>query len=88
MGKVLTAKPGVVKSIEGGIFGTTAAKKAQAEQMAKIGQQQVKEDVRAAEAEDEIARRKMMAESGRGGRSVLVKTSRSGTQQPVKQTMG
>ena len=65
----------------GSLFGTGKgqAKRAQARQEEQIkGQRQI-ELADKAESEDAIARRKALAESGRGGRRSLIRTSETGT---------
>jgi len=59
--------------------GAKEAKRAAALQEEQIGRQKQIEAARKAEAEDEIARRKSLAESGRAGRRALIKTSELGS---------
>jgi hypothetical protein len=58
--------------------GRTAARKAQERQSLLIERQRQREEIKLAESEDEIARRKTLAKSGRGGRRSLIQTSEAG----------
>lgn len=58
--------------------GKTQAKKLQAKQSLLIDKQRQVENIRLAESEDEIGRRKAFAKSSRSGRRSLIKTSESG----------
>jgi hypothetical protein len=64
----------------GNIFrtGRTAAKKAQAKQSLLIEKQRQREETKLSEETDEIARRKALTKSGKGGRQSLIKTSETG----------
>lgn len=57
--------------------GRTAAKKAQKEQSLLIQKQRQQDELALAESESELARRKQQAKTG--GRSLLIKTSETGT---------
>lgn len=65
----------------GSFFGTgkSQARRAQAKQEELIAKQKQTELAEKAESEDEIARRRALAESGRGGRRSLIRTSETGT---------
>ena len=56
-------------------------------QEAQIAKQKQAEDLRKAEAEDEVARRKALSKSRTAGRSLLVATSETGVQ-GAKDTLG
>lgn len=58
--------------------GKTAAKKAAAKQTLLIQKQRKADELELAESEDEIARKKQLAKSGTGGRSMLIKTGETG----------
>lgn len=60
--------------------GKSAAKRAQRTQEEQIAKQKQVEAQDLAETEDELARRKAVAESGKGGRRSLIRTSETGTQ--------
>lgn len=64
----------------GNIFrtGRTAAEKTQKAQSLLIEKQRQREELRLAEETSEIARRKTLAKSARGGRRSLIKTSEAG----------
>ena len=62
----------------GGLFGSGAAKRAAREQSESIAKQKQIEGARLAEEESEIAKRRALTESGRGGRSLLIATSPTG----------
>jgi len=64
----------------GDIFktGRSAARRAQAEQTQLIAKQKQTDELKLAEEEDVIARKKSFATSGRAGRRSLIKTSESG----------
>ena len=61
------------------LTGRKRAKKAQKAQEAQIAKQRQAEELKLAEEESEVARRKATARGGRGGRSLLVATSPTGT---------
>ncbi len=65
----------------GSVFSTgrSAAKRAQKEQTSLIQKQRQSDELRLAEGEDELARRKLLASGRRGGRQSLIKTSETGT---------
>lgn len=65
----------------GDVFSTgkSAQKRAQRQQEANIAKQKQVESARLAEEEGEIARRKATQAPGRGGRSLLIQTSQTGT---------
>lgn len=71
----------------GNVFrtGRTSARKSQERQSLLIERQRQREELRLAESESEISRRKVLAKSGRGGRRSLIKTSETGT---VSTTLG
>ena len=56
-------------------------------QEAQIAKQKQQEDLRKAEAEDEVSRRKALSKSRTSGRSLLVATSESGVR-GAKETLG
>ncbi len=58
--------------------GRTAARKAQEKQSLLIERQRQREEIKLAESEDEIARRKALAKSGKAGRRSLIQTSEAG----------
>ena len=58
--------------------GRTAAAKLQEKQSLLIERQRQVEQVKLAEADDEIARRKTLAQSGKAGRKSLISTSEQG----------
>jgi len=53
-------------------------KKAQEQQQAELARQKKLEELKTAEEEDEIGRRKALSASGAGGRQSLIKTSQAG----------
>ena len=59
--------------------GRTAAKKAQERQSLLIEKQRQREEIKLAESDDEISRRKALTKSGKGGRRSLIQTSGVGT---------
>lgn len=67
--------------------GEGAAKRAQRAQEAAIAKQKQVEDQSLAEKDDEIARRKALASSGRAGRRSLIKTSEAGVA-GARETLG
>ena len=64
----------------GDIFktGRSAARRAQAEQTQLISKQRQTDELKLAEEEDVIGRKKALASSGRAGRRSLIKTSETG----------
>jgi hypothetical protein len=58
--------------------GAGDAKKAQEQQMRDLKAQKQQEELKTAEEEDEIGRRKALSATGVGGRSSLIKTSQTG----------
>ena len=58
--------------------GRTAATKLQEKQSLLIERQRQVEQIKLAEADDEIARRKTLAQSGKAGRKSLISTSEQG----------
>lgn len=62
----------------GDIFGTGAAKRARKDQTQLIAKQRQADELKLAEEEDVIARKKGLAASGRAGRRSLIKTSETG----------
>lgn len=58
--------------------GKTAAKKAAASQSLLIEKQRKADELDLAESENVIARKKQLAQSGAGGRSLLIKTGETG----------
>lgn len=78
-----------IESSSGGLFGrrlefrsgkSKAARKATQEQERQVAHQQQKEDIRLAEAEGEVGKRKFLAKSKTAGRSLLTATSPTGAQ--------
>ncbi|NRA79855.1 MAG: hypothetical protein HRU18_16745 [Pseudoalteromonas sp.] len=69
----LSADPGKVFKT-----GKSAKKRAQAKQSLFIEKQRQTEDLKLAEADDELARRKSLATSKKAGRRSLIKTSEGG----------
>ena len=59
--------------------GKTAAGKAQEKQSLLIEKQRQREDIKLADADDEIARRKALSKSTKSGRRSLIKTSETGS---------
>ncbi len=59
--------------------GKSSAQRAQKKQEELIARQKQTEEAGKAETEDELARRRALAESGRGGRRSLIRTSETGT---------
>lgn len=59
--------------------GRSAAKKAQRQQEQLIAKQRQTEEARLAEETGEVERRKAATAAGRGGRSLLIQTSQTGT---------
>jgi hypothetical protein len=59
--------------------GRSAAKRAQERQSLLIEKQRQKTELDLAESNDEIARRKALAKSGKGGRQSLIQTSETGS---------
>ena len=64
----------------GNVFrtGKTQAKKTQARQSLLIEKQRQREELSLAESDDEIARRRNLAKSGKAGRKSLIQTSETG----------
>jgi len=64
-----------------GLFktGRSAAKRAQKEQTQLISKQRQADELKLAEEEDVIGRKKLLASSGRAGRRSLIRTSETGT---------
>lgn len=60
--------------------GRSAAKRAGTQQRAQIAEQRQLEKRKLAEEDSELARRKALIRSGAAGRSLLIKTSQTGTQ--------
>lgn len=60
----------------GNIFGAQTAKRAARESQASIAKQRQMDELKLAEGESEMKRRKQLAASG--GRSMLIKTSETG----------
>jgi len=58
--------------------GKTAAKKGQERQSLLIEKQRQREEIKLAESDDEISRRKALAKSGKAGRRSLIQTSEAG----------
>ena len=59
--------------------GKTASKKAKEKQSLLLERQSQREEIRLAESDDEIARRRALAKGKKGGRRSLIKTSEAGT---------
>lgn len=64
----------------GNIFrtGKTSSKKAKEKQSLLLERQSQREEIRLAESDDEIARRRALAKGSKGGRRSLIKTSETG----------
>ena len=58
--------------------GKTASGKAKEKQSLLLERQRQREEIKLADADDDIARRKALSKGGKGGRRSLIKTSESG----------
>ena len=62
--------------------GKSAARREQRQQRTLLAQQNVKEQAKVAEAESEVARKKLLAKQRSSGQTGLIRTSETGISQP------